>query len=311
MTSRRILPLFVAFFLCAGLRMPHLCAQGTDLGAIRGTITDSSGAVIPKAQVEIMDLSTRTTRKVTTNGHGDYEAPALPSGHYKVTVSAAGFGTSIINGIDLTGSDSVSANAVMRASADASVQISSEASTIDTEDATISETIGSRAIIELPRDSRDIYSFLYINPNISQGSEPGTFKFTGAQSYGASFSVDGQRSNGGIFGDATASKPDLEAVGELNVLSNGFSAEYAGIANIRVTTKRGGADYHGSLFYNNKNSALAAWTLADLSAKSSFAPTAFQSHYPNPFFNITDVGVPPCAWNQSYASWSSISVHAA
>ncbi len=90
-----------------------------------------------------------------------------------------------------------------------------------------------------------------------------SFKFIGAQSYGASFSVDGQRTNGGIFGSVTASQPSLEAVGDLNVMSNAFSAEYAGIANIRVTTKRGGADYHGSIFYNNKNSALSAWTLAD------------------------------------------------
>ena len=65
--------------------------------------------------------------------------------------------------------------------------------------------MSSRAIIDLPRDSRDIYSFLYINPNITQSDEPGDFKFIGAQSYGASFSVDGQRSNGGIFGQATAS----------------------------------------------------------------------------------------------------------
>src|SRR5581483_622973 len=95
---------------------------------------------------------------------------------------------------------------------------------------------------------------------------------------------------GGIFGEPTASQPTLEAVGDINVLSNDFSAEYAGIANIRVTTKRGGAGYHGSIFYNNKNSALAAWTVQDLNGKADFAPTAFQNKYPNPYFNINDVG---------------------
>jgi hypothetical protein len=111
-------------------------------------------------------------------------------------------------------------------------------------------------IVDLPRDSRDIYSFLYLNPNITRGASEGSFKFIGAQSYGASFSLDGQRANGGVFGEPTASQPSLETIGELTVLSNSFSAEYAGIANVRITTRRGGSEHHGSLFYNNKNSAL-------------------------------------------------------
>jgi hypothetical protein len=135
-----------------------------------------------------------------------------------------------------------------------------------------------------------VYSFLYLNPNVTEADVNGDFKFIGSQSYGASFSLDGQRSNGGIFGDPTASEPSLEAVDEVNILSNNFSAEYAGIANIRITTKRGGNQLHGSMFYNNKNSALAAWTLQDQIGKAMFAPTAFATKYPNPAFNINDIG---------------------
>lgn len=290
MKLRNYLLLLAVLILGLGTSTSSLFAQGTDLGAIRGTVTDSTGAVIPNAHVEITDLATLTTLQVTTNDHGDFQAPALKSGRYKATVTAQGFGTSIVNGIVLTGSDVVSANAVLHASANSTVEVSSDASIIDTQDQTLSQTLGSRAIIDLPRDSRDIYSFLYINPNITQSDAPGDFKFIGAQSYGASFSVDGQRSNGGIFGQATQSQPSLEAVGDLNVLSNSFSAEYAGIANVRVTTKRGGAGYHGSIFYNNKNSALSAWSLADKDTLANFAPTIFQPTFKKPFFNITDVG---------------------
>jgi hypothetical protein len=290
MTQRNLLSLLAILLLGMGLCSPKLLAQGTDLGTIRGTVTDSSGAVLPNAQIEITDLSTFTVYRATANEHGEFQATALRSGRYKASVTAPGFGTSVINDIVLTGSDVVSANAVLRASTNATVEVSSEASVIDTQDQTLSQTLSSRAIIDLPRDSRDIYSFLYINPNITQGDEPGDFKFIGAQSYGASFSVDGQRSNGGIFGQATQSQPSLEAVGDLNVLSNAFSAEYAGIANIRVTTKRGGSQYHGSIFYNNKNSAFSAWTLADKDTLANFAPTVFQPTFNKPFFNITDVG---------------------
>jgi hypothetical protein len=290
MKLRNLISLLAVLLLGIVTSSSNLFAQGTDLGTIRGTVTDSSGAVLPNAQVEITDLTTQVIYRATTNEHGEYQAPALPGGRYKATVKAKGFGSAVINGIVLTGSDAVSASAILHAATDTTVEVSSDASIIDTQDQTLSQTLGSRAIIELPRDSRDVYSFLYINPNVTQSDEPGNFKFIGAQSYGASFSVDGQRSNGGIFGQATQSEPSLEAVGDLNVLSNSFSAEYAGVANVRVTTKRGGSQYHGSLFYNNKNAALSAWTLADKDTLANFAPTIFQPTFNKPFFNITDVG---------------------
>src|SRR5581483_10596434 len=93
-----------------------------------------------------------------------------------------------------------------------------------------------------------------------------------------------------IFGSPTTSEPSLEAVSEVNVLSNDFSAEYSGIANIRITTKRGENQYHGSIFYNNKNSALAAWQTQDIIAKSQFEPTVFQPKFPTPYFNFNDLG---------------------
>ena len=268
-----------------------LFAQGTDLGTIRGSVSDASGAMIPNAKVVVLDLSTNTTREAKTNAQGDYQFPGLRSGSYKVTVSAPNMGTADLTGIVLHGSDVVDANAVLRISAKSeAIVVTSEVPTIDTADQTISDTITNREVLGLPRDSRDVYSFLYLNPNITQAGDPGNFKFLGAQSYGANFSVDGQRSNGGIFGDHTSNQPSLEAVGDINVLSNDFSAEYGGVANIRVTTKRGEAGYHGSIFYNNKNAALAALTLQDKIGKEAFVPSPLQAKYPNPYFNLTDIG---------------------
>jgi hypothetical protein len=265
--------------------------QGTDLGTIRGLVTDSAGGIIVGASVTVTDSLTKRDRVTETNAQGNYEMFGLNPGTYTVTISAPGMSKSEITNIVLNGSDTVSANAVLKiSSGQETVTVSMETAAIDTEDQTISQTIDSQSIIELPRDSRNVYSFLYLNPNVTQSAADGSFKFIGAQSYGASFSLDGQRSNGGIFGEPTSSQPSLEAVGEINILTSDFSAEYAGVANVRVNTKRGGSSYHGSLFYNNKNSALAAWTLDDLNAKANFAPTAFQSTYPNPYFNITDFG---------------------
>src|SRR5580658_5244125 len=260
MTLRRLLPFLASLAMCFATFTPNLFAQGSDLGTIRGNVTDSSGALIPNAQVLITDTGNLRVYTYKTDARGSYLASALVPGHYKATITAPGFNTSVVEGIVLSGSDVVQSNAILHPSATESVQVIAEGGQINTENSTISETLSPAAVIDLPRDSRDIYQFLYINPNVTQGAEPGTFKFVGTQSYGASYSVDGQRSSGGIFGSYTQSQPSLESVGEVNVLTNAFSAEYAGVANIRVTTKRGGSQYHGSLFYNNSNSALSAWT---------------------------------------------------
>lgn len=289
MGKRAVISILMLLVACFGAG--QVFGQGTDLGTIRGVVTDTAGAVIPDASVTITDTVTNTSRETKTNGQGYYEIFGFKSGKYTVTITAPGMSKTQIKDVFLTGSDTVSADAVLKISeSKESIVVSVEAASINTEDQTISQTLTDVAITQLPRDSRDVYSFLYLNPNIAQGSVDGEFKFLGAQSYGANFSIDGQRSNGGIFGEPTQSKPSLEAVGEVNVLSSDFSAEYAGVANIRVSTKRGGSEYHGSAIYNNKNSALAAWTLADLNGKANFAPTAFQSKYPNPYFNTNDIG---------------------
>jgi hypothetical protein len=266
-------------------------AQGTDLGTIRGSVADASGALVPNAKVLVIDLATNTTRETATNSQGEYQMFGLRPGNYKVSVSAPDMGTTDLTGIVLNGSDVVNANAVLKVvSKQEAIEVTAEVPTINTADQTISDTITSQAVIDLPRDSRDVYSFLYLNPNITQSGVDGQFKFLGSESYGANFTLDGQRSNGGIFGEHTNSQPSLEAVGDVNVLSNDFSAEYGGIANIRVTTKRGQAAYHGSMFYNNENSAFAALTQFDKIGKEQFSPTPFESKYPNPYFNLTDVG---------------------
>src|SRR5262249_42961529 len=145
--------------------------QGTDLGTIRGVVTDAAGAVVPNASVTITDTVTGTARDTKTNGQGYYEMFGLKSGKYSVTITAPGMSKTEIKDVFLKGSDTASADAVLNISgAKETVTVTVEGATINTEDQAISETISSTAITELPRDSRDVYSFLYLNPNITQGS---------------------------------------------------------------------------------------------------------------------------------------------
>jgi len=286
--SRLALFVILVFVACSPMLV---FGQGTDLGTIRGTVTDSSGAVVPGASVSALDVGTGAARGTKTNSHGEYQIFGVRSGAYKVTISNAGMSTAEVTGLVVNGSDVVSADAVLKvATSTEQVTVTSEAPIINTSDQTISTTITNREVIDLPRDSRDVYDFLYLNPNITQADSSGELKFLGFQSYGASFTLDGQRSTNTIFGSHSTSQPSLEAVSEVNVLSNDFSAEYAGIGNVRITTKRGENQFHGSAFYNNKNSALAALQIQDQQGMREFVPTQFASKYPTPYFNFNDVG---------------------
>jgi hypothetical protein len=289
MTLRSSLP--TTLIACLLLLTTFVFGQGTDLGTIRGVVSDSSGSVVTSANVNVIDNETGAERRTKTNGAGEYQLFGLKSGSYKVVVNSSGFATEQVDNVVVQGSSIIAVNVKLRvSSAQEKVEVVVGVPQIDSEDSTISDTITSRSVVDLPSDTRDVYQLLYLNPNITQADEPGNFKFIGFQSYGASFSLDGQRANGGIFGSHTASEPSLEAVDEVNVLSNNFSADYAGISNIRITTKRGTNQYHGSLFYNNENSALGAWTVQDKIASSQFSPSALQPRFQAPFYNINDLG---------------------
>jgi hypothetical protein len=256
-------------------------SQGTSLGVILGRVTDSQGAVIANATVEITDLFTEVVRRAVSDGTGNFEAAGLVYGEYKVIVSAEGFSPMVFSEISLNTASVVRVDARLNPRAPReNVAVTVNAAQLDAGSSVLSQSLDARSLLALPRDSRDVYSFLYLNPNITQGATSGAFKYAGAQTYGASYSLDAQRSNGGIFGEPTASQPSLEAVGEIRVVSNTFDAQYAGVSNIRVETRRGTRNFHGSLFHNNKNSALAAWDYSDKIAQANDRPN----------FNLNEVG---------------------
>ena len=289
-TRKLLIPVLATVFLFCVFSSGF--SQGTNLGTIRGTVTDPNGAIIANAAVKVTDQASGISRDLTTDGEGNYEANALKPGTYKVTVAATGFKTSEIVAV-VSGSDVVRADVrtEVGATSENVLVTGAEAGLIEKEQPVIASTLNNKELIEVPRDSRDIYEFLYLNPDITQGPNgDGSFKFIGGQSYGASFSLDSQRTNGGIFGEPTASQPSLETIGELTVLSKNFTAEYSGIANIRIETKRGGAKYHGSLFYNNKNDALAAVTVQDKNAEAAFLPTPDVPTFPKSRFNLNETG---------------------
>jgi hypothetical protein len=130
---------------------------------------------------------------------------------------------------------------------------------ITLESQAIARGLDEQQLRDLPRNSRDIQSFLLLNPNVVGGS--GTdIQFLGGKTYGVSYIQDGQASTNAIFGTIGNSAPGLDAVSEITVLSNSYSAEYGGLAGVVVTTKRGANNFRGTSFYDFNNSGLNALT---------------------------------------------------
>ena len=146
---------------------------------------------------------------------------------------------------------------------------------ITLESQAIARGLDEQQLHDLPRNSRDIQSFLLLNPNVVGGADD--IQFLGAKTYGVSYIQDGQASTNAIFGTIGNSAPGLDAISEITVLSNSYSAEYGGLAGVVVTTKRGANSYRGTSFYDFNSDGLNALTynqtLVGRRARRSRSPT--------------------------------------
>lgn len=230
------------------------------LGTIRGTVTDPQGAPVSGAAVLIIDEATGVPRAVETDRSGNYEAVNLRPGTYRVEISTTNF-----KKVDQTGVV-LRASGVSRVDARLEVGAISETITVEAagsnnitlESQAIARGLDEQQIRDLPRASRDIQDFLLLNPNVVGGTD--AIQFLGGRTYGVQYVQDGQASTNAIFGSIGNSAPGLDAISELQVLSNSYSAEYGGLAGVVVTTKRGGNAYRATAFTDYNGSALNALT---------------------------------------------------
>jgi hypothetical protein len=250
--------------LVALLLVPAAAGAQSTLGTIRGTVFDPQRQIVAKAAVLVTDEDTGVPRVVETNGVGDYEAANLRAGRYRIEISATGFKPFQITGVVLSAGDTVRQDANLEiGGATEAVTVSASAGAIQLESQAITGGLTARELQSVPRSSRDFQSFLYLDPNVvGDVTGDNQFQFLGGRTYGASYVQDGQRSTGGIFGDIGNAGPSLDSIAEVKVLSNSYSAEYGGLAGVVVTTRRGGAQYSGSAFYDFNGNGLNALTYA-------------------------------------------------
>lgn len=252
--------------LIAGLLLTAACvlAQSTST-QILGSVTDPSGAAISNATIEAIRKATGEKRTTVSNDTGNYVILNLESGEYEVVASAAGFRTERIVSVRLELNQRARIDVTLNVgNVSESVEVSSVAPVLNTDDATLGEVVGRKQIVELPLNGRNFAQLATI-------TSPGVR--TGYQTFGNAVRLfaGGQRENQNQFTlsgivvqnnliNAVSFRPSVEALEEFKVQTGNFSAEYGMYSGAQVTMnlRSGSNGFHGTLFEFLRNEKLDA-----------------------------------------------------
>jgi hypothetical protein len=237
-------------------------AQDTT-GTILGTITDSSGAVLPGVTITIKNTDTSQTRVSVSDAAGRYRMPLLPPGHYEVDAQLSGFQTLVRSGITLTVGEQAVVDAKMSVgNVSESITVEGAAPLVETTTGTISSVVTEQQLGSMPLNGRDVTQLVLLQPGVvmSRGSVNGS-----NVGQGTKISVAGSRPSQNLFtldgtayNDALNNTPasangvmtGVETIKEFRVVTNAMSAEYgrAGGGVFSVVTKSGTNQITGSAF---------------------------------------------------------------
>jgi carboxypeptidase family protein/TonB-dependent receptor-like protein len=257
-----------------------IAAWGSVTGSISGIVTDSSGAVVPKADVTVIEVNTRAIYKATTDSLGAFSFLALSVGQYQLEVKVGGFKSYQQVGIALNANDALGfAVALQVGNVTEHVEVSANAVHVETISTQSGDVIGGKKMESLPLNGRNYTDLLGLQPGvvpISASTIPGSGNIAATASTG-NVSISGNREtangfvvNGGNVeenrNNGAAIVPNLDSIAEFRVLTNAFDAEYGYYSGgmINVVTKSGTNEWHGSAFEFLRNDLLDARNYFDI-----------------------------------------------
>ncbi len=254
---------FFALLIAASVVPFHFAAaQASYQAQLRGTVSDTSGAVVANAKVTITDVGTNIARTVSTNGSGTYSLRELRPSEYMVKVEVPGFQTIEQKGVVLAVDQDATLNFQVRpANADIQIQINDTAPLLDTESAALGTDVTNEYVKDIPLYNRSFFGLAFLAGGVTETAGSGT-----ADSYpsGTNFVSNGQRNataevrlDGALISapeqgeGATTNvyyEPSVEIIQEFKVENNSFSAEFGnnGGTVVNMVLKSGTNKFHGS-----------------------------------------------------------------
>ena len=268
------------------LLLYHQPAEAQFNSAIEGTISDSTGGVVPGATVTLTNQETGVVQNSQTSDAGYYRFPALGNGLYTVRVALQGFKTVIQENIRLQVAETKTINLAMDVGATTEeVTVQAAAPLIETSQGRVSGLIEENQLKDLPLSGRNFFNLVVLTPGVLGRATGGTQAYAQSSSdlysneFGVNMNANGARSesNNFLIDSSTVSSsqrsgvvninPNTESVQEVRVAVNNFSAEYGrnGSVLVNIVTKSGTNDLHGGASYYFTNN--------DLQAKNYFERT--------------------------------------
>ncbi|OLD69542.1 MAG: hypothetical protein AUI45_07390 [Acidobacteria bacterium 13_1_40CM_2_56_11] len=267
-----------------GLLFPAASRAQVAGGTISGTVSDSSGRVIPSAQISITNVDTRVSRTAATNEDGFYTAPNLLPGNYELRFSAPGFKTEVRSRIALTvGAAAVLDLTMQVGTAVETLQVTSEAPTVQLASSDISAVVNATTVRELPLNGRSWTDLAQLQPGVNAiqtqptfaaGTDRGNRGFgqqltiSGARPQQNNYRLDGVSLNdyaNGAPGSVLGGNLGVDAIQEFSVLTSNYSAEYGKTSGgvVNAITRSGTNQIHGSAYEFLRNSKLDARNFFD------------------------------------------------
>jgi hypothetical protein len=275
--------------LAFGLKAPTSIGQAV-FGSIIGTVTDPQGGAVVGAKVTVTSTTKSTTYEATTNESGNYSVTHLIPDTYKVRIEAAGFKVFDVPSVSLSADTSTNVDAAMQVGdVTQSVEVTGEIPQLQTDRADVDVEFSQKYVEDLPVLNRNFTSFELLSPgtqklpgfNHAATENPqggGQINVNGQHFSGTNFELDGTDNQDPILGIIVVN-PNLDAIAEAKIALQDYDAESGKSTSgiIKVQTKSGSNEFHGSGFYYYRNS--------DQQAR-------------DPFTNKPGVPLPAATWKQ-------------
>ncbi|HEY2039883.1 MAG TPA: carboxypeptidase regulatory-like domain-containing protein, partial [Edaphobacter sp.] len=256
-------------FVFACLLVTGVPGFAQDTSSLSGTITDSSGAVVSKANITLRNNATRAEVHATSSDSGNFNVTNLPSGSYSMHVEAAGFQTTELSDIRVDPNIGRRVDVTMKVGdTNTSITVEANANVVQTESGAVGQLITQEQVKNIQLNGRNPIYLAQMEPGVVRGNSMAAFSFgldnginvSGARSQESVITFDGApmvrtRSNGTSVGVA-----DVDSTSQIQVLTTSYAAEYGRTSGgqIRMVPKSGSSEFHGSAFEYFRNSALNA-----------------------------------------------------
>lgn len=226
----------------------------TPTGTIQGVVTDNTGAAIPGASITIVETTTNTTHKTTTDSGGRFIVPFVDPGAYSVIAEAHGFKAAKQNNILVQVTETRPVDFELEIGAvTETVEVNSSDQSLDTDTSSMGQTVQSQTILELPDNGRNPFDFAMMVPGVNNEGDGSTPHIGGSRNSNNEQLIDGMTNitpENNVGNNISTYTPVEDSVQEVNVQTSVLPAEYGRFSGgaVSLITKSGGNQFHGSAF---------------------------------------------------------------